>query len=58
MKSFACGDVVPGCAATFLGPDVDTILGLVATHAGHDHGLAEVPPELVTQVRENIHDAD
>lgn len=50
MKRFRCGDVVPGCTASFTGSE-DEILGQVAAHAARDHGLADVPPELVTQVR-------
>jgi len=50
MKQFRCGDVVPGCSASFLGSE-DDILSQVADHARADHGLAEVPAELVGQVR-------
>lgn len=50
MKAFRCGDVVPGCARAFTGTE-DEILAEVAQHARHDHGVAEVPAELVTQVR-------
>ncbi len=50
MKAFRCGDVVPGCARTFTGSE-EEILGQVAQHAQHDHGLAEVPDALVVQVR-------
>jgi predicted small metal-binding protein len=57
MKEFACGDVVPGCSATFLGPDEGSILEQVGRHAGRDHGLDEVGPELVTAVRERIRPA-
>jgi predicted small metal-binding protein len=51
VKTFACGDVVPGCTTTFTGPDEASVLGQVAAHASVDHGLASVPPELVEQVR-------
>jgi predicted small metal-binding protein len=54
MKTFACGDVVPGCTATFTGPDDDAVVALVATHATADHGLGTIPPELVEQVRAAI----
>ncbi|GAA1808766.1 DUF1059 domain-containing protein [Planosporangium flavigriseum] len=50
MKKFRCGDVVPGCTARFNG-DEASILAAVAAHAGADHGLVEVPAELVAQVR-------
>lgn len=54
MKSFACGDVVPGCGRTFGAPDEAGILAQVAAHARADHGLTEIPPALVAQVRERI----
>lgn len=57
MKSFACGAVVPGCDATFAAADEDAILVHVASHARDDHGLDEVPAELVAQVRAAIVDA-
>ncbi|MCW2527845.1 MAG: hypothetical protein JWM76_2705 [Pseudonocardiales bacterium] len=50
MKNFRCGDVVPGCTRMFTGTEED-ILTQVALHARADHGMAEVPSELVTQVR-------
>ncbi len=53
MKSFSCGAVVPGCTHTFRG-DEGEILTQVAHHARHDHGLTEIPEELVAAVRANI----
>ena len=50
MKRFRCGDVVPGCTATFHGT-ADEVLGAVAAHARHDHGLTSVPDGMVEQVR-------
>ncbi|ABS03384.1 putative small metal-binding protein [Kineococcus radiotolerans] len=57
MKHFSCGDVVAGCARTFTGPDSDLILRDVAGHARRDHGLREVPAELVGRVLLAIRDA-
>lgn len=54
MKTFACGDVVPGCSARFSAADDDGILALVAGHAAADHGLTDVGPELVAAVRARI----
>jgi predicted small metal-binding protein len=51
VKTFACGDVVPGCTARFTAADEAAVLGLVAAHATADHGLATVSPELVSAVR-------
>lgn len=50
MKQFSCGDVVPGCTATFIGRDYEILEG-VARHAEEAHGIANVPPELVAKVR-------
>lgn len=54
MKTFSCGAVVPGCTATFRAPTDDDILGQVAEHARRDHGLTEIPAELVEQVCSHI----
>lgn len=54
FKRFSCGDVVPGCSRTFTGADDAEILGLVAGHAAADHGLTEVPPQVVAAVRAHI----
>ena len=56
MKQFRCGDVVPGCSATFHGAE-DEILAEVAGHAQRDHGMTEVGPELVEAVRAHMHAA-
>lgn len=52
---FACGDVVDGCPHTFHAPDHAGILEQVAVHAQTDHGMTDVPDELVMAVRAAIH---
>ena len=54
MKEFSCGSVVPACTARFVGETDDDILSQVAVHAQSDHGMDEVPAEVVEQVRANI----
>jgi predicted small metal-binding protein len=54
MKTFACGDVIPGCSASFSAPDEGGILAQVAGHAAADHGVTEITPELVQAVRQAI----
>lgn len=54
MKAFACGDVVPGCDASWVCSTEDDILANVASHASADHGLVEVSADLVAAVRANI----
>jgi len=54
MKTFACGDVVPGCEARWVCSSEDEVLAQVAQHAAEAHGLTEIPAELVVQVRARI----
>jgi predicted small metal-binding protein len=54
LKRFACGAVVAGCMATFEDETEDALLARVAAHASEAHGITEVTPELVGQVREHI----
>lgn len=54
LKSFTCGDVVPGCTSSFTGTDDDDILAQVGVHAARDHGLVEVPAQVVDAVRARI----
>ena len=53
MKSFACGDVIPGCRGTVSAADDDAILAWAGQHAPEVHGL-EVTPQLVATVRSLI----
>ncbi|WP_196821420.1 DUF1059 domain-containing protein [Arthrobacter sp. CAN_A6] len=54
MKSFACGDVVPGCEARWVCSTDDEILVNVGAHAASAHGLTEFPVDLVQSVRRAI----
>ena len=54
MKTFACGDVIPGCSARFSAADEGGILAQVAGHAAADHGVTDITPELVQAVRARI----
>jgi len=54
MKTFACGDVIPGCSARFAAADEDGVFAQVAGHAVVDHGVSDVTPELVQAVRDRI----
>jgi predicted small metal-binding protein len=55
MKTLACGDIMPGCDATFQGQTEDEILAQAGRHAVEDHDL-EVTPEVVDLVRSHIRD--
>jgi predicted small metal-binding protein len=54
MKSFACGDVVPGCDARWVCSSEDEVLANVARHASVVHGVTQIPVELVQAVRSAI----
>jgi predicted small metal-binding protein len=54
MKAFACGDVIPGCNATFSASDEDGIFAQAGAHAFEVHGVAEPTPELIAAVRSHI----
>jgi predicted small metal-binding protein len=54
VKSFACGDVVPGCEARWVCSTEDEILVNVAAHAASAHGLTELPADVVRSVRSAI----
>ena len=56
MKEFRCGAIVPGCETTFQGESEDEILQQIAVHARDDHGMHEVPPEVVDTIRAEIHE--
>ncbi len=49
--SFACGDVMPGCDATFEADSEAQLLEQVGPHAAEAHGIAEVTPEVLEAVR-------
>lgn len=49
--SIACGDVMPGCAATFEADTEDDLLALVAPHAAEVHGVTEITPEVLEAVK-------
>ena len=54
MKTFACGDVIPGCSARFSALDEGDIFAQVAGHAADEHGVTDITPELVQAVRDRI----
>jgi predicted small metal-binding protein len=54
MKTFACGVVVPGCTASFSADTEEEVLAQVDRHAREDHGMPEVPDDLVQLVLVNL----
>jgi len=51
MKQFRCGDVVPGCQWITQNDDEQQLFADISVHARDDHGMDEVPPEVVDQIR-------
>jgi predicted small metal-binding protein len=41
VKEFSCGELVPGCWATFQAESDDEVLQQVAVHARDQHGMEE-----------------
>ena len=56
-KRIVCGAIVPGCEWTAEAPTEAALLEKVAAHAADAHGVKEVTPELVAQVKAAIKDA-
>lgn len=54
MKTFACGDVVPGCTASWSCETEEEILLGVAEHAAAAHGMRTIPAGVVAEVRQHI----
>jgi predicted small metal-binding protein len=51
MKQFKCGDVVPGCQWITRNDDEQVLFEDISVHARDAHGMDEVPPEVVDQIR-------
>jgi predicted small metal-binding protein len=56
MKQFRCDDVVPGCQWVTRNDDEQQLFQEISVHARDEHGMDEVPPEVVDQIRGVITD--
>jgi len=54
MKQFRCGDVVPGCQWVTRSEDEQEMLERIGAHAREEHGMDEVPPEVVDEIHSVI----
>ena len=54
MKQFKCGDVVLGCDWVTRSEDEQELFDEIRSHAREAHGMDEVPPEVVEQIRDVI----
>jgi predicted small metal-binding protein len=55
-KILKCGDVVPGCKAELRGTSEQEVLKKAAEHAKAAHNLDSIPPEVLSKVKNAIHD--
>jgi predicted small metal-binding protein len=51
MKQFKCGDVVLGCEWVTRSEDEKELFEEIQSHAREAHGMDEVPPEVVEEIR-------
>ncbi|MBA3286880.1 MAG: DUF1059 domain-containing protein [Acidimicrobiia bacterium] len=49
--ALACGDVMPGCDATFEADSEEELLTQVAPHAAETHGITEITPDVLESVK-------
>ncbi len=57
-KQIACNDIVPGCKFVATAGSEEELLKEVANHAGYDHGVKEVSPELLAKVKKAIREVN
>ena len=55
-KVLKCRDVGVDCDFEACGDTVEEVLQQCSDHAKADHGMDEIPPELVERVRAAIHE--
>jgi len=48
--SMACGDVMPGCDATFSEGSKDALMEQIVNHASSAHGITEITPDVANAV--------
>jgi predicted small metal-binding protein len=53
-KYIACADIVPDCPFTASASTEEALREKVTTHAAHDHGIAELTPELAATIKAAI----
>lgn len=55
-KVLACRDVGMDCDFVARGATEQDVLQQAAVHAQHDHGMTNIPPEVLQKVQAAIHD--
>ncbi len=56
MPKFACKDLGMDCGWKAEAETTDELMQKIVHHAKHDHGMEEIPPEMVEQVKKAIKD--
>jgi predicted small metal-binding protein len=56
MKVLKCNDLNPGCSFVAKGKDENEVLQQAAQHAKADHGLSNIPPDMMSAVKQAIKD--
>ena len=56
MKEFVCGAMVPSCEAVLEAESEQELLVHIVAHARDAHGMHEVPPEVMDQIKAVITD--
>ena len=56
MKTMSCREVGMDCDFVAKGESEQEIMQQAAEHARTDHGMTEIPPEVVDKVKAAIHD--
>jgi predicted small metal-binding protein len=51
VKQFKCGDVVLGCEWMTQSEDEQALFNEIHRHAREEHGMDEVPPEIVDAIQ-------
>jgi len=55
-KMIRCADLMPGCNAVVEGKDVAGVMEKAAEHAKKDHGLTNIPSEMLPKVQAAVKD--
>jgi predicted small metal-binding protein len=53
-KKFSCGDVVEGCGWSTTASDEAELFKNISDHAKNEHGMTNIPDEVIEKVKSNI----
>lgn len=58
MKRFECGSLVPGCSWHTEAEEEAEVVRRAAEHLRSAHGEEVVRPDMISRVKERVHEAD